>query len=399
MNTSPRHFQTEANELFSYSRDIRRDLHQNPELGYQEVRTAGIVAKELGELGLDVTAGVGGTGVVALLEGQGPGPVVLLRFDMDALPVQEETGAEYASQHEGVMHACGHDGHVAIGLTVARILHAHRAELAGSVKFVFQPAEEGLGGAERMIADGVLRNPEPDFCLAVHLWNEKPLGWLGVTAGPVMAAADFFNIKIGGIGGHGGMPETSHDPVLASAVLINAFQGIVARNVPPMETAVLSVTRIHGGETYNVIPSQVELAGTVRTYNPSTRERILSRMHQQVELIGQAMECTGELTVLSLTPAVVNDPWVTENIQNLVPHILPSAQLDTDYRTTGSEDMAFLMKDRRSCFIFVGSANPVKGLTFGHHHPRFDFDETALTNASALLAAAAFTFLQDGSKD
>ena len=195
------------------------------------------------------------------------------------------------------------------------------------------------------------------------------------------------------------MPETSHDPVLAAAVLINAFQGIVARNVPPMETAVLSVTRIHGGETYNVIPSQVELAGTVRTYNPSTRERILSRMQQQVELIGQAMECTGELSVQSLTPAVVNDPWVTEHIQNLVPQILPSAQLDSDYRTTGSEDMAFLMKDRRSCFIFVGSANPVKGLTFGHHHPRFDIDETALTNASALLAAAAYEFLQDGSTD
>ncbi len=399
MNTPPSHFYTEANALFSYSRDIRRDLHQNPELGYQEVRTSDIVARELGELGLDVTTGFGGTGVVALLEGRSPGPVVLLRFDMDALPVQEETGATYSSQHPGVMHACGHDGHVAIGLTVARILQAHRAELAGSVKFVFQPAEEGLGGAERMISDGVLRNPEPDFCLAAHLWNEKPLGWLGVTAGPVMAAADFFNIIISGKGGHGGMPETTHDPVLPAAGLINAFQSIVARNVPPMETAVLSVTRIHGGETYNVIPSQVELAGTVRTYNAATRERVLSRMQQQVELICQAMECTGELTVQSLTPAVVNDPWVTEHIQNLCPQILPSAQLDTDYRTTGSEDMAFMMQDRRSCYIFVGSANPVKGLTFSHHHPRFDFDETALTNASAILAATTYTFLQDGSKD
>lgn len=399
MNTSPNRFLAEANDLFSYSRDIRRDLHQNPELGFQEVRTAGIVAEELRKLGLNVTIEVGGTGVVALLEGDRPGPVVLLRFDMDALPVQEETGAEYASKNPGVMHACGHDGHVAIGLTVARILHAHRSEIAGTVKFVFQPAEEGLGGAERMIADGVLRSPEPDYCLAAHLWNERPLGWLGVTAGPVMAGADFFNVLISGKGGHGGMPETSHDPVLAAAVLINAFQGIVSRNVPPMETAVLSVTRIHGGETYNVIPSHVEMAGTIRTYNTTTRERIVARMQQQVDLICQAMECNGELTIQSLTPAVINDPWVTEHIQNLVPKILPSAQLDTDFRTTGSEDMAFFMRDRRSCFIFVGSANPVKGLTFGHHHPRFDFDETALTNASALLAASAFTFLQDTSQD
>ncbi len=399
MNTSPNRFLAEANDLFSYSRDIRRDLHQNPELGFQEVRTAGIVAEELRKLGLDVTIEVGGTGVVALLGGDRPGPVVLLRFDMDALPVQEETGAEYASKNPGVMHACGHDGHVAIGLTVARILHAHRSEIAGTVKFVFQPAEEGLGGAERMIADGVLRSPEPDYCLAAHLWNERPLGWLGVTAGPVMAGADFFNVLISGKGGHGGMPETSHDPVLAAAVLINAFQGIVSRNVPPMETAVLSVTRIHGGETYNVIPSHVEMAGTIRTYNTTTRERIVARMQQQVELICQAMECNGDLTIQSLTPAVINDPWVTEHIQNLVPKILPSAQLDTDFRTTGSEDMAFFMRDRRSCFIFVGSANPVKGLTFGHHHPRFDFDETALTNASALLAASAFTFLQDTLQD
>lgn len=399
MNTSPSRFLADANEQFAFSRDIRRDLHQHPELGFHEVRTAGIIAKELHDLGLEVTKGIGETGVVALLEGGKPGPVVLLRFDMDALPIQEETGAEYASQNPGVMHACGHDGHVAIGLTVARILLAHREELAGTVKFVFQPGEEGMGGAERMIADGVMRNPEPDFCLALHLWNEKPLGWVGVTAGPVMAGADFFTIKISGKGGHGGMPETTRDPVMTAAVLINALQSIISRNVAPMESAVLSVTRIHGGETYNVIPSEVELAGTVRTYDAAVRDRVIDRMQQQVELICQAMECDGELIVQHLTPAVVNDPWVTEHIQMLIPQLLPSAHLDTDYRTTGSEDMAFLMQNRRSCYLFVGSANPVKGLTFHHHHPRFDFDETALTNAAALLSATAFNFLQENSSD
>ncbi len=399
MSTQPHLFLTDANELFPYTREIRRDLHQHPEIGYHEVRTSAIIARELTDLGLGVTTGLGGTGVIALLEGGKPGPVVLLRFDMDALPVQEETGAEYASQNPGVMHACGHDGHVAIGLTVAHLLKARQEELAGTIKFVFQPAEEGLGGAERMIAEGALRNPSPDYCLAMHLWNERPLGWVGVTPGPVMAGADLFSIKISGKGGHGGMPETTHDPVLTSAVLINALQSIVSRNVPPMQSAVLSVTRIHGGETYNVIPSQVELAGTVRTYDMNTRDRVIGRMQQQVDLICQAMECVGEIKIDPLTPAVVNDPWVTEHIQSLVPQVLPSAKLDTDYRTTGSEDMAFLMRDHRSCYFFVGSANPVKGLTFGHHHPRFDFDEAAMTNAAALIAAASFNFLQDSTTD
>jgi len=395
MTTQPNLFLTEASALFSYSRELRRDLHKHPEIGFQEVRTAGVIAKELTALGLEVTTGLGGTGVVALLEGAKPGPVVLLRFDMDALPVQEETGAEYASLNPGVMHACGHDGHVAIGLTVARLLKARQAEIAGTIKLVFQPAEEGLGGAERIIADGVLRNPPPDFCLALHLWNEKPLGWVGVTTGPVMARADMFTIRVTGKGGHGGMPEKSHDPIVTAALLVSALQNIVSRNVPPMESAVLSVSRIHGGETYNVIPSQVELAGSIRTYDQATRDRVITRMQQQVEHICEAMECSGEVDIHDITPAVVNDPWVTEHIQALVPQVLPSATLDTEFRTTGSEDMAFLMRDRHGCYFFIGSANPVKGLTFGHHHPRFDFDEAALTNAAALMAAAAYSITQE----
>ncbi len=392
-------FLAEANELFSYSREIRRDLHRNPEIGFQEVRTAGIVARELAGLGLEVSSGIGGTGVVALLEGEKPGPVVLLRFDMDALPIQEETGAEYASVNPGVMHACGHDGHVAVGLTVARLLHAHQHELSGTVKFVFQPAEEALGGAKRILEAGVLRNPAPDFCLGLHLWNTKPLGWLGLTSGPVMAGADLFTIKINGKGGHAAMPEATRDPITAAAMLVNALQSIVSRNVSPMQSVVLSVTRINGGETYNVIPSQVELAGTVRTYDPTTRERVINRLQKQVDLVCQAMECSGEVEINHLTPAVVNDPWVTEHIQTLAQKVLPNAQIDTDYHTTISEDMAYLMQDHRSCFFFVGSANPVKGLIYGHHHPRFDFDEAALPNASALMTAAAYSFLQKNSPE
>jgi amidohydrolase len=275
-------FLSEAQELFEYSQGLRRDFHRHPELGFQEVRTAGVVARELNNLGLEVSTGVGKTGVVALMEGARPGPVVLLRFDMDALPIAEETGAEYASQNPGVMHACGHDGHTAIGLTVARLLEKRRAELQGSFKFMFQPAEEGLGGAEAMIADGLLENPRPDRALSLHLWNEKPLGWIGVTPGAAMSASERFRVKITGKGGHGAAPHLTADPVLAAAQVISALQGIVARNVAPLKSAVISVTSVRGGDAFNVIPSSVELKGTIRSYDPEVRALLLARLNEVI---------------------------------------------------------------------------------------------------------------------
>src|SRR5215211_6820428 len=222
-------FLAEANSLFAYMQALRRDFHMHPELGFREFRTGGIVAKELEALGIEVTKGVGKTGVVGLLEGMKPGPTLLLRFDMDALPIAEETGAEYTSQNAGVMHACGHDGHTAIGLTVAKMLHAHRQDLAGTIKFCFQPSEEGnngedVGGNEMMIRDGVLDAPKVDMSLSLHLWNEKPLGWLGVASGPVMAGAEIFTVKIMGRGGHGALPQNTLDPIVAAAQIINALQ-------------------------------------------------------------------------------------------------------------------------------------------------------------------------------
>ncbi|RPJ23995.1 MAG: amidohydrolase, partial [Chloroflexi bacterium] len=229
----------EAKELFPYTQSLRRDFHRHPELGFREVRTAGIVARELEALGIEVTKGVGKTGVVGLLEGSKPGPTLLLRFDMDALPIMEETEAEYASQNQGVMHACGHDGHTAIGLTVAKILHAYRDQLAGTIKFCFQPSEEGTsgeatGGAETMMRDGLLEGPKVDMSLALHLWNEKPLGWLGITKGPIMAGADLFTVRVIGRGGHGAIPDAAVDPVVAAANMVNALQTIVSRNVAPL---------------------------------------------------------------------------------------------------------------------------------------------------------------------
>jgi amidohydrolase len=386
-------FLSESRQLFEYTRSLRRDFHRHPELGFREVRTAGIVAQELNQLGLEVSTGIGKTGVVALLEGEQPGPVVLIRVDMDALPIQEETGAEYASTVAGVMHACGHDGHTAIGLTVARMLQQHRHSLKGSVKLVFQPAEEGLGGAEAMLKDGVMTNPNPNAVLSVHLWNEKPVGWIGVTPGPVMAAAEIFRIHLRGKGGHAAQPHSTADPVIAAAQIISALQTIVSRNVPPLEAAVLSVTTLRAGDAFNVIPETADLQGTIRTFKPEVLQRVVDRFTQVVQGIAKAMSCQAEVELQSITPAVVNDPQLTELVQEVCRNVLPESQVDASTLTMGSEDMAFMMQEIPGCYVLVGSANPEKGLDAAHHHPRFDVDEESMTYAAALMAAAAAKLL------
>ena len=378
-----------AQELFPYSQSVRRDLHQHPELGYKEVRTAGIIANELRALDLEVTTGIAETGVVALLEGENPGPVVLLRFDMDALPVDEQTEAEYCSLNPGRMHACGHDGHVATGLTVARMLSRERGRLHGTVKFVFQPAEEGLGGAERMVAAGVMESPHVDYCLALHLWNEKPLGWMGIPEGPLMAGADIFRVWIEGKGGHGALPHLAVDPIAAAAYVITALQGIISRNVSPLENAVISVTQIHAGETFNVIPPLVELAGTIRAFEASVRNKVARRFEEVVQSSVKAAGCTARIELSRLTPAVINTPSVAVKVAETAEGLFPDGEIDRGYRTMVSEDMAFLMEKAPGCYFMIGSANPEKGLDYGHHHPKFDFDEQALPRAAALMAAAA----------
>jgi amidohydrolase len=310
-------FLDEAQALFEYTRQLRRDFHKHPEIGLKEFRTANIVTKELSGLGMEVKTGVGQTGVVGLLEGKAPGPVVLLRFDMDALPIQEETRAEYASQNTGLMHACGHDGHVAVGLTVARILNDHRNDFSGTVKFVFQPGEEGLGGAEKMIDDGILQNPQPDVALGLHVWNEKPVGWIGIVPGPVMAAADTFTVKIIGRGGHGAVPDLVADPILAASQVVNSLQSIVSRNVSPMKTAVVTIASIHGGDAFNVIPSEVNLKGTLRSFEPEVRDLMVKRFHEIVENVAHACGCESSITITSITPAVYNDPEVTGRVQHI----------------------------------------------------------------------------------
>jgi amidohydrolase len=385
----------EAQALFNYTRQFRRDFHMHPEIGLRELRSAGIIAKELSDLGLQVRSGVGQTGVVALIEGKEPGPVVLLRFDMDALPVLEQTGADYASVNHGLMHACGHDAHMAIGLTVARLLYNHRSEFKGTVKLMFQPGEEGLGGAELMIADGVLQNPVPDVALALHVWNEKPVGWIGIVPGPVMAAADTFSIRITGKGGHGASPNLTHDPILAASQVVSALQGIVARNIPPLKTAVVTVAAIHAGDAFNVIPAEALLKGTIRSFEPEVRELIIRRFHEIIENVAHAMQCEAEVEVKSITPAVINDPVITAQVQQMAASLLPNDELDFHSVTMGSEDMAFVFQKIPGCYIFIGSANAEKHLDAPHHSAKFDIDESILPKAVGLMAASAMEVLNN----
>ncbi len=393
-------FLNEAKSLFTYTQSMRRDFHMHPELGFKEIRTGGIVAKELEALGLEVTKGVGKTGVVGLLEGAKPGPTLLIRFDMDALPMSEDTGAEYASQTPGVMHACGHDGHTAIGLTVAKMLHAHREDLAGTVKFCFQPSEEGfngeeVGGAEMMLRDGVLDGPKVDKTLSMHLWNEKPLGWVNVAKGPVMAGAEQFTIKLTGKGGHGAAPHTTIDPIVAAAQIVTALQSIASRNVAPLHAAVISVTTLHSGTAFNIIPQEAELTGTIRTFDLSVRKLVLERFEQIVRGIAETMGCKVDINVQRVTPAVINNDSVAAKVQETARRLFPETELDTsNYLTMGAEDMAFMQEKVEGCYFFIGSNNTEKHLDYSHHHPKFDCDEESLVRGSALVSAVVMDMLK-----
>jgi amidohydrolase len=385
-----------AKSISDYSRDLRRNFHRHPELGFKETRTAAIIARELNQHGYEVTTGVGETGVVGILESGKKGPVVLLRFDMDALPIQEETGASYASTVAGVMHACGHDGHMAIGLTVAQLLAERTEEWNGTIKMMFQPAEEGLGGAPRMIKDGVLNNPKPDAALALHLWNARPVGWFGISSGPLMAGSDVFFVRVMGRGGHGALPDEAVDPVYAVSQMVSGLQSIVSRNVSPLKTAVVSVTQIRAGETFNVIPSEATFRGTIRTFEKETRERVLERFKQIVEGIAEAMNCRAEIKLEDVTPPVVNDREITQRVIEASGETFKNVKIETQTKTMVSEDMAFVLEKVPGCYFLVGSANADKRLSFAHHHPKFDFDESVLPIGSALMAAAALNLLSKG---
>jgi amidohydrolase len=362
---------------------LRRDLHQNPELSHRETRTAERVLAFLGGSALGVRRGVGGQGIVA--DTAGDGRTVLLRVDMDGLPIQEQSDVPYASRVPGVMHACGHDGHTAMGATAARILARRR--LPGRVRMIFQPAEEGEGGAQGMVADGVLDGV--DVALGIHLWNEMPVGTIGVKAGPLMAAVDRLRIVVHGRGGHGAKPHRSADPVVAAAHVVTALQSVVSREVSPVQPAVVTIGAIHGGQAFNVIPEEVTLTGTIRTFDPELRRSMPERITRLASGIASGLQCRAEVEVKTGNPAVVNDAAVAALARRAAARVVGEQDVVVPEPTMGGEDMAIYFERVPGCFVFIGSANPALGLDQPHHSPRFDFDEGALAIGCEFLLQAA----------
>jgi len=384
-------FRQEATRLFDDMVRVRRDLHRHPELGFQETRTAGIVAETLTGLGLEVQTGVGQTGVVALLDGARPGPTVLLRFDMDALPIQEESEHDYASVNPGVMHACGHDGHVAMGLALARIFAARQAEIAGTLKFLFQPAEEGLGGALSVIADGALDNPRPDVALAMHLWSPVALGKARVVEGPAMASSSVFTIAVEGRGGHGAAPHLCTDPILAAAQIVVALQSIVSRNTDPHDSVVVSIGAFSAGTTFNVIPERAVLKGTVRSYDTPSHRMVYRRILEMATHTASAYGCRATMETVAIVAAVVNAPEPTAVVREAAVAVLGATNI-LEHRTMAAEDMGFILQEIPGCYFFVGCSNG-HATSFPHHHPRFDFDERAMIDGVAVMARAAAEYV------
>ncbi len=376
---------------------IRRDLHQHPELAFEEVRTAGIVAQALSALGYEVQTGVGKTGVVGLMEGARAveRPItLLLRFDMDALPIHEEADVPFKSLHPGKMHACGHDAHTAIGIGVATLLARHRDVWGGTVKFVFQPAEEIVGGALAMIQDGVLENPRPDHTLALHMWADEEVGTIGVTEGAALAASRAFTLTVRGRGSHGASPHLGRDPIVAAAHLITALQTIVSRNLSPLESGVVTIGSIHGGTAPNIIPDAVELRGTLRAFSDEVMQHLQARVQTIAQQVAAAFEVSAELAFNSTgTPATVNDARIGALVRETAAAMFGAGRVRSDYRTMGAEDCAFFLQAAPGAYFFVGAGNKAKGITEPHHSPRFQIDEDALPIGVALMTAAAIRLL------
>jgi len=370
----------------------RRDLHQHPELGFEEQRTSTLIAERLRQLGYAVRTAVGKTGVLAQRDGAA-GRCVLLRADMDALPVEEANDVPYRSKHPGRMHACGHDGHVAIGLEVARRLHA--AYLPGSLKLAFQPAEEISYGAEAMIRDGALDGPTVDAAFGIHLWNDLPTGTIGVMPGAVMASVDEFEITILGRGGHAAAPHQTTDPVLIAAHIVTGLQSLVSRRRNPFEEGVVSVTQLNAGHAFNVIPGRAELRGTVRTFGGQFFEHAPRLVEQTTQGIAAAFGATAEVRYRRLTAPLVNDERMTLLMTGVARNIVGRERVIAGVRTMGGEDMSFFLAKVPGTFAFVGSA-PAGKPASPHHSPTFDIDEEALVIGAELLTRTVVEYLESG---
>lgn len=359
----------------------RRQIHQKPELGFQEKITAEFISQKLQNWGIEHQVGIAQTGIVAIIKGEKSthGKVLAIRADMDALPIQELNEVPYCSQRDGIMHACGHDGHTAIALGTAYYLHQHRQELNGTVKIIFQPAEEGPGGAKPMIAAGVLNNPNVDAIIGLHLWNNLPLGTVGVRPGALMAAVELFRCTIFGKGGHGAIPHQTVDSLVVAAQIVSALQTIVSRNINPLDSAVVTVGELHAGTAVNVIADTAKMGGTVRYFNPDLAGFFKERIEKIIAGICQSHGANYDLDYIHLYPPVINDADIAALVRSVAQEVIEiPIGVFSECQTMGGEDMSFFLQEVPGCYFFLGSANAEKKLDYPHHHPRFDFDETAL---------------------
>ncbi len=380
----------------------RRHFHRHPELGFKEQQTAAYVADRLKKLGIEHQTGVAETGVVGLIRGAHPGRCVLLRADMDALPLTEETGAEYSSENVGVHHACGHDGHTAMLLAAAEILSQHRDDLHGTVKLIFQPAEEGPGGAKPMIEAGVMEDPHVDGCFGLHLSNDHPVGRVVVQGGPLQASADTFEITVRGVGGHGAAPHQTVDPVAVGAAIVAELQRIVSREIDPLDSAVITVGAFHAGTAHNIIAQRAEMRGTIRTLDPKVQDFLHKRIREIAEGVASAARATADVTITHLYPVTINNDDMADFARHVAERVVAPEQVIRERPIMGAEDMSFFLNAAPGCFIFVGSANAERKLNAPHHSPLFDFDEAALPIGAELLCRLALAYLgrpEDGAEN
>jgi amidohydrolase len=377
----------------------RRDFHMHPEMGLEEVRTSGIVVERLRALGFDeIETGIAVTGVKAVLRGGKPGKTILLRADMDALPIEEENAVEYRSQTAGMMHACGHDAHTAILLSAARVLMRHRDELAGTVVFCFQPAEEGRGGAKKMVAAGVLENPHVDAVIGLHVMQDVPLGTVTVFPGPMMAGGDVFDVTIQGKGGHAAMPDLTVDALVVAVACVNALQTLVSREVAPISPAVVTVATLHaGGTAANVIADTATFNGTTRYFDLEIGDRLAARIPALVSSIAEGMRATADVKMRRVVPPTVNEPRMAALVQSVATDVVGADKVLNGPHTMGGEDFSEFTYFAPSCFFWVGSRDEASGKIWGHHHPRFDIDERCLTIGVEMMVRTTMRYLeQDG---
>lgn len=374
--------------------NLRETIHMYPEDGFSEFTTSKIIIEELEKLGIKVQKNVAKTGVVGLIEGKYPGKTVLLRADMDALKIQEQADVEYKSKIDGMMHACGHDGHVAGLLGAAMILNELKDNLHGNVKLVFQPAEERDGGALPMIEEGVLENPKVDAAFAAHLWGYLNEGEVHLKEGPMMASPDIFNINVIGKGGHGAVPQESIDPIVITCQIVNSLQTIVSRKINPLDPVVITCGRIQGGDCHNVIPNEVELEGTIRTFNEETRNWVPKVMEDLIRGITTSQGAAYEFKYEPKYPALINDKYMTSFAKESLKKVVGEENVfDLKEPNMGGEDFAYFAQKVQSAFIFVGIANN-KSEPVIHHNPYFKWDSKNVGILAQSLSQIAIDYLK-----